>query len=105
MKKKADLFTFWVEAFFVLLLVIGFTTAAIIQSPLLSYIVAFLSGLLFGKLIYHKKKDAFAHYALLTIGFIIGYTIGNAVGSRLWTFILFFIGVLVSYYAHENEWF
>ncbi len=102
-KRGFDFFTFWVEGFFVILFILGIVIASMIQSAVLSYIIAFLSGLLFGKLIYHKKKDAFAHYALLTIGFVIGYTIGNGVGSRMLTLLLFFMGVFVSFYAHEKE--
>lgn len=100
--KKADFFTYWVEGFFVILLITGFIIASLVKSANLSYVIAVLSGLLFGKLVYHKKKDAFAHYALLTIGFIIGYVVGNAVGSRMLTLVFFMAGVVASFYAHEK---
>ncbi len=103
MKKKAsNFFVNWVEGFFILLLLSGFVLAAIIESQALSYIVAFLSGALFGKLLYHKKQDALLHYTLLTIGFMIGYTIGNLAHNWMLTLLFLALGAGASYALHEK---
>lgn len=104
-KKASGFFTNWVEGFFVVLLLLGFILAAVIQSPNLSYIVAFLSGAFFGKIIYHQKKDALLHYTLLTIGFMIGYTIGNLANSWILTLLFLALGIVISYTIHDRGFF
>ena len=104
-KKGSGLFTNWVEGFFVILLLLGFVLAAVIKSAPLSYIVAFLSGAFFGKIIYHQKKDALLHYTLLTIGFIIGYTLGNLANNWLLTLLFLALGIALSYAAHDQGFF
>jgi uncharacterized membrane protein len=107
MKKAFEFLTNWVEISFIFLLLFGFFLSAMINNIYLSYGIALLAGLVAGKVIYHKKKDYLFPHVLLITGFILGYLIGNKVGSAIAIIIIFSIGNLISYYLHEKglvEW-
>ena len=94
----------WVEITFIILIVAGFILAALIDSPIITYAVAFICGLIFGKLIYHKKEDTMFPYIMLAIGFIIGYLIGTRTGSHLAVAAAFVLGNVLCYKIHEQGW-
>ena len=71
-KKGEILWSNWVEYVCFFLLIIGFIFAVLSSSPLVSYLVAFLSGFMFGRLWYLvREKEKFA-YMLMILFFIIG---------------------------------
>ena len=92
----------WAEFFFFVLMVIGFIISMIAPSAVISYIVIFLSGMIGGRLLYHRRKKLTFPYYLIIIGFLIGYVIGTYYGSRKVVIILFILGVLFSYHLHKK---
>ena len=97
-----DITDAWVEALFLIMLILGWVLALFISSPAVSYTVIFLCGAAFGKTIHHKKEDFFLPYILLTVGFIIGYLIGHRTGSIWAISAIFALGNMLSFFAHEK---
>ncbi|MCP3682973.1 MAG: hypothetical protein GY861_09805 [bacterium] len=101
-KKGFEFLMNWVELSFVLFIIIGFIIATIIRNAFLSYVVIFLCGAIFGKMLFHGKKDFLFPYVLLTIGFGLGYIIGDRVAETTFILIVFVLGNCVSYLIHEK---
>tara|TARA_B100000315_G_C14398572_1_gene505383 strand:- start:121 stop:453 length:333 start_codon:yes stop_codon:yes gene_type:complete len=97
-------FKSWAEFFFFVLMVLGLIIAlwATTMSAVISYIVVFLSGMIGGRLLYHRKKRLTIPYYIILIGFILGYVIGTYYGSRKVVVVLFVLGILLSYHLHNK---
>ena len=97
-------FRSWAEFFFFVLMIIGFIVAlwATSFSAVISYVVVFLSGMIGGRLLYHRKKRLTIPYYIIIIGFMIGFLIGTIYGSRKVVIVLFILGVLLSYHLHNK---
>ena len=92
----------WVEFFFFVLMVVGYMIGLLATSAVISYIVIFLSGMIFGRLLYDRKMKLTFPYYVILIGFLIGYVIGTYYGSRKIVIVLFIIGVIFSYYLNKK---
>jgi len=95
-------FRSWAEFLFFVLMIIGFIIALTAPSAVISYIVVFLSGMIGGRLLYHRKKRLTIPYYIILFGFIIGYVIGTYYGSRQVVIVLFVLGILLSYHLHNK---
>ena len=97
-------FKSWAEFFFFVLMIVGLIVSlwATTMSAVISYIVVFLSGMIGGRLLYHRKKKLTIPYYIILAGFLIGYVIGTYYGSRKVVIILFILGVLLSYHLHNK---
>jgi hypothetical protein len=95
-------FKSWVEFFFFLLMVVGLIVSLAAPSAVISYLVVFLSGMIGGRLLYERKKKLTFPYYIILVGFLIGYLIGVAYGSRRVIIILFILGILLSYHLHNK---
>jgi hypothetical protein len=102
MKKAFEFLTNWVEVSFIILLVLGFGISLLINDVYISYGIVLLSGLVSGKIIYHKKKDYLFPYIILIAGFILGYIIGHRQGSAMAIILIFGAGNILCYYAHKK---
>lgn len=91
----------WAELFFVVCLVIGFIIAVITTSAVVTYTIAFLLGLGLGRYIEIRKYRL--GYYLIVLGFLVGYVIGSRYGSLKVVILLFVLGTVISYYAHERK--
>jgi hypothetical protein len=103
--KASELFDNWVELSSVFIIIVGFALAVIINKAYVSYTVAFLCGLVFGKLIYHKRNTYTAPYVLLAAGFVVGYIVGNRVADTWFIILLFVTANIISYIFHEKKLF
>ena len=100
---KDMLFKSWAEAFFVVLLIIGFVLALSSQNPALTYAVSFLAGLLAGRYYFVQVgKQPLFPFFLIIIGFLIGYIIGSFNANRWIVAILFFLAWLSSHMFHKK---
>jgi hypothetical protein len=101
---ELELETKWPETIALLLLVVGFIIAVVLQSPSLSYLAIILSGGLAGR-IYYEKNSKVKLYPLILIilGFLVGYFIGTFWVSRILILVLFGISFGVSYYLHLKK--
>ena len=98
------LFKNWAEFVFFIIMVVGFAVSiwASSYSAAISYIVVFLSGMIGGRLLYERKHRLTFPYAIIVIGFLIGYLIGSYYGSKKVIVILFGLGVLFSYQLRKK---
>lgn len=99
-----DLFYWWVEYAFLVLLVIGFILAASAGSAVITYITIILIGVLAARSIYKRKKGFKFPAFVILIGFLIGYVLGSFYGNRKLILILFVAGYIFSYYIHYRKW-
>ena len=64
----------WAETFFIILILVGFFVALLINSPILSYMVIILSGLLAGRFFYKRRfSEPIFPFILIIIGFLLGF--------------------------------
>jgi len=102
--KKADWFMDnWAELFALVLLVIGFFISVSAGSAVVLYILSILFGSAFGRWWYKFRNKLKVPAALVTIGALIGLTLGSVYGSRDIVVILFILGFVGSYYLHERK--
>lgn len=105
-----DFTKFWVEIYFIFMLAIGFFMSRSLQVAVLSYIVIFLSGLIFGRLLYARRKENNVSILIVMIGFVLGYIYGlnkeyglNKDSIRMSIVAFFVIGNYVSYQLHKTK--
>ena len=84
-------------------MVIGFITALLAPSAIISYFIAFVSGMFAGRLIYERKNKIQFPYFMIIAGFVIGYLIGVYYGSRRIVILLFVIGAVLSYKVYDKK--
>ena len=84
-------------------MVIGFITALLAPSAIISYFIAFVSGMFAGRLIYERKNKIQFPYFMIIAGFVIGYLIGVYYGSRRVVIALFVIGAILSYKLYDKK--
>jgi hypothetical protein len=102
MKKAFEFLTNGVEMSFIALIVLGFVISVFVNHALISYGIALITGLLSGKILYHKAKDVLFPHVLLIGGFALGYIIGHKEGSTIVIIALFLVGNAASYFAHKK---
>jgi len=95
-------FKSWAEFFFFILMIFGFIISILVPSAVIGYTIAFLCGMMGGRLIHFRKKKIAAPYYIIIIGFIIGYLLGSYYGNRAIIVILFVLGIIFSYYLLEK---
>jgi len=103
LNKRADFAGSWVEILFIVLLLIGIVLSVLAGNTIFSYIIISLSGLLFGRLLYEKRKSFLPAYYLIIFGFLIGYILGNYYANRYLTMGLFVLFIGLSYYLHLKK--
>ena len=103
LKKRADFAGSWVEILFIVLLLIGIVLSVLSGNALFSFIIISLSGLLFGRLFFEKRKSFMPAYYLIAFGFLIGYIVGNVYANRYITIGLFVLFIGLSYYVHLKK--
>ena len=87
----------WGEFLFFVLIIIGFILAIASPSAVISYMVIFIVGLMSGRLLYERKSKLVFPYALIIIGFIIGYILGAFYGNKMTILTLYLIGIWIGY--------
>jgi hypothetical protein len=100
-KRGISFYKDWAEFIALMLLVVGVIVSLLAGSKVMSYFVVTLAGMMFGRLWYRLKKKLKFTWFLITLGFIIGYLIGDYYGDSFTVLVLFIIGLLVSYYLHN----
>lgn len=98
--------TNWVEILSIIVLVIGMIITIFSPSKVMFYIISFLSGSIFGRLIYRTQKSMPAKYYFIITAYLIGLLIGNAIkqyGNIIWPIILFLSGTAISFKLHEMK--
>jgi len=93
----------WAEMFFMVLLIAGLILGIFSPSAVITYLMAFFTGFMAGRLMYERKHNLKAPYMLIVIGFIIGYVLGTFYGSKIITLILFIGGYIVSYQLYDKK--
>tara|TARA_Y100000310_G_scaffold345388_1_gene464388 strand:+ start:2424 stop:2777 length:354 start_codon:yes stop_codon:yes gene_type:complete len=100
---KIDLWQNWPEWMALFLLLVGFIFATVATSAVMSYLIIFLSGGLFGRLWYSMKKNFQFSFFMVIIGFLIGYLLGGSFiryGNKGIMIIFFVFGWVAAYYLH-----
>lgn len=94
---------YWMEFFFVVLMILGIVVALASPSAVISYFIIFLAGMFAGRLIYIRKHNIQLPYFLIIAGFVIGYLIGAYYGNKRFIIILFAIGSIISYKLYDKK--
>jgi hypothetical protein len=100
----------WVEIYFIFMLAIGFFMSHGMKVAILIYVVIFLSGLIFGRLLYARRKEGTFPILLIMLGYILGYVYGldkeyglNKDSIRMSIVAFFVIGNYISYQLHKSK--
>lgn len=102
MKPDLTISESWAEAFTVVLLLIGFFVALLLNSALLSYLVITLSGLLAGRFFFQRRiAQPIFPFIMIIIGFLLGFLLGSLWANKIIVMLLFVVSALVSYYLHK----
>ncbi len=102
--KKADWFMDnWAEFFAFILLIVGFVIGLSAGSAVILYLTSILFGGAFGRWWYRFRKKLKVPAAIITIGALLGLTLGSFYGDRRIVILLFVIGFAASYYLHERK--
>ncbi len=104
-RKGFEIFTAWVEVFFIVFIVLGALLGFIIRNAALSYTTLFLFGLVAGTVLYNKRNVSLFPYILLVSGFAIGYVVGNRVADIFVLLALFITGNIASYQIFNKKLF
>lgn len=96
---------YWVEIYFLFMLIMGYFMALNIKVGIINYIVIFLSGFIFGRLLYSRRREGFITIIFVMCGYILGYLYGIKMGngSKLAVVLFFIIGNYVSYQLHKEK--
>ena len=87
------------------LLIVGLIVSLAVRgNPTLNYIIIFLCGGIFGRLLYQRGKNPKIGYVLVIIGFVIGYLIGSYYADANIILLLFILGGVLSYWVHFKKW-
>lgn len=94
----------WAEWIAIFLLLVGFTVAIIIDTPLMHLIIIFLAGLMAGKLWYKERKQVRFPFFIILLGLMIGYTAGIMVrkGNVFLVVLIFLIGMVINYLVYKK---
>lgn len=93
----------WGEAFFIILLLLGFVLSISIKSAILNYVVIFCAGLMAGRVFFKKKgRQPLFPFFLIIVGFLVGYMLGSFVFNTKLIAFLFILGSAISYYIHKK---
>lgn len=92
---------------FIAFLVFGFILALASGSAMIYYMVSFLTGMFFGRLLFKKKGSIKFQSYIMVVFFMVGFVIGNALtryGDPKITILVYFLGILISYYIFSKRW-
>ena len=94
----------WAETIFVVLILVGFFIALLLNSALLSYIVITLSGLLAGRFFYKRRTaQPIFPFILVIVGFLFGFMIGGSLQANpIIIAVLFTVTAVASYILHQK---
>jgi len=92
----------WVEIVAFALLIIGFVLALVSHSAVISYFVVFFCGAIAGRIWFFTTADTKATWALIIIGFMIGFVLGTFYGDRWIVMICYAGGLFVGYWLHKE---
>src|SRR3989338_7045978 len=102
-KIAIDFYKSWGEFMFLVLIVVGIIFAIISPSAVVSYMVIFLVGGMVGRIMYWRRESLKTAYYIAAFGFLIGFFIGTYYGSRQIVIMLFFVGMMLSYYLYDKK--
>ena len=72
----SEFYRYWMEFFFVVLMILGIVVALASPSAVISYSTIFIVGMAAGRLLYMRKHNIQLPYFLIIAGFVLGYLIG-----------------------------
>lgn len=99
----SEFYRYWMEFFFVLLMIIGIVVALASPSAVISYFIIFVVGIFAGRLIYERRRNIQLPYFLIIAGFVIGYLIGAYYGNKRLMIVLFVLGSIISYKLYDKK--
>lgn len=100
--KSINFWMNWPEFIGLVLLIIGFFLAILIGSAVIIYILITLAGFIGGRIWYRVKKDRKVPWVIILIAFLLGFLIGARYGNKFTIMFFYVLGIIVSYYLHEN---
>jgi len=111
-KKGIASHNYWLEMIGSIILVVGFLFSTFSGSGVMSIIILFLGGMIFGRIRFRTRTHSKMPLFFLTLFFLFGYIIGTILILRLfkhiftWTFffiLIFILGNIASYMLHEKK--
>ena len=103
MKTDQFILEHWAEALAVIILMLGFFFAIVIESPFIHYVIILLAGLLGGRVVYerHRYQPIFP-FILMLIGFLLGFMLGAISANKKVIMFLFLVGFFFSLWLHKQ---
>lgn len=99
-----ELLVDWPEFVAMLFFLAGMVFAFFSGSFWALYFVAFLMGLLFGRVLYRQKKSNKVPLAFTVLLFLLGLFFGSFFSWIRWITLFLAIGIIVAYVLHETGW-
>lgn len=92
-----------VEYVMLFALAVGVFFALAAPSQFSLYLVALISGLFFGRVLWKWKSKGQVPVFIVIAGFFLGFSIGGFFASLRVLFLVFFLGILAGYFAHRSS--
>ncbi len=101
-----NLFENWVESIAVVVLIVAFILFLIVgTSAVMNYIISFLCGGVFGRILHKQKKGMLEKLWAIIIFFGIGMFIAASItgyGIRLFIVLAYAVGIAASFFVHDR---
>lgn len=99
-----DLTSDWVEGLVLFVLLSGFVLSVFTDSFAVKLVLIFVVGLMFGRTWFvFQKRGKFVLTSVIA-GFLFGFVVGNLLANIREITVIFFVGFLLSYFAHKKKW-
>jgi hypothetical protein len=99
---KWDAWMGWPEILSFFLLVIGFFVSLGAGSAVIAYTIILLAGFSGGRVWFRVKSNLKIAWSFVLMGFLVGFMLGSRYGDRLVFFVLYMLGISISYYLHDK---
>lgn len=93
----------WMEFWFFVLMLLGIVIALVAPSAVISYVIAFISGIFGGRFVYERKHKVQFPYLIIMLGFFIGFLLGVYYGKKLVVIAAFILGAVFSYKFYDKK--
>jgi hypothetical protein len=106
MNKRAQWDVYWVEYVAGVLFLLAFFIAARGAYVGVVYLITLLAGLYLGKQWYLvvKRHRTKIYISILTMAVLLGMILGSFGADRRFVVVLYVIGIVGSYIAHDEKW-
>ena len=103
--RKGDyFFHWWAEIFSLLTAGFGYVVGWRVHFWLFAFLVVFIMGLFFGRLLWEDHSDDFIPILIISAAFVIGFVVGNITVDDITAILVYGLAMSVSYHLHKEHY-